>query len=264
MANTCENSLEITGEKDDISNFMANVFEVEQGGIEYRVSDSKVGHDILPFGWLQSRDESSIVFDSKWGAPTDNILAMSKLHPALTFTVTYVIPNDEVAGIAEIKNAEIIRDEYDSHTSDLARELFGDDYVNDLIAQDICRNFLEIEGEKEEITQFMAKVCEIENSEIEYRVEDDEESDPLHLGRLQARSDNAIAFDSEYEAPLDNIIEISSLHPELTFTFSYAIPAEETVSRLEIKDEEVLDEEEDDIYSDLAREMLGNEYVDEL
>ncbi len=264
MANTCENNLEITGEKDDIAYFMANVFEVEHGGIEYRVSDSNDENDILPFGWLQSRDESTIVFDSNWGAPTDNILAMSKLHPTLTFTVTYVIPNDETAGIVKIQNTEIIRDEVDDYTSDLAREILGDGYVDDLIEQDICKNFLEIEGEKEEITQFMAKLFEIENSDIVYRVEDDEESEPLYLGRLQARSDNAIAFDSEYEAPLDNIIEISSLHPELTFTFSYAIPAEEIVSRLKIKDEEVLDEEEDDIYSDLARGILGDEYVDTL
>ncbi len=261
MANTCENTLEVTGDKEEIANFMANVVEVEGGGIEYQIPGSD---DILPFGWLQSRDESTIVFDSKWGAPTDNILAMSKLHSTLTFIVTYAIPNDEVAGIVEIQNAETIRDEYDSHTSDLARKILGDEYVDDLIEQDVCKNFLEIEGDKEEITQCMAKVFEIENSEIEYRVEDDEESDPLHLGRLQARSDNAIAFDSEYEAPLDNIIEISSLHPELTFTFSYAILSDEEVGRLEIKDEEVLDEEEDDIYSDLAREILGDEYVDEL
>ncbi len=261
MANTCENTLEITGDKEEITKFMKNVLEVEGGGIEYQIPGSD---DILPFGWLQSRDESTIVFDSKWEAPIDNIVEMSKLHSAITFTLTYVIPADETAGIVKIQNAEIIRDEADDHTSDLAREILGDDYVDDLIEQDVCKNFLEIEGDKEEITQFMAKVFEIENSEIEYRVEDDEESDPLHLGRLQARSDTAIAFDSEYEAPLDNIIEISSLHPELTFTFSYAIPAEEIVSRLEIKDEEVLDEEEDDIYSDLAREILGDEYVDDL
>ena len=261
MANTCENVLNLSGEAEEVKAFMKNVFEVEGGGVEYQIPDSD---EILPFGWLQNRDESTIVFDSKWGAPTDNIAAMSKLHPVLTFTVIYVIPNDDVAGIAEIKNTEYTRDEADALASDLAREILGDDYVDDLIEQDVCKNFLEIEGDKEEITQFMANIFEVENSEIEYRVEDDEESDPLHLGRLQARSDNAIAFDSEYEAPLDNIMEISSLHPELSFTFSYAIPAEEIVSRLEIKDEEVLDEEEDDIYSDLAREILGDEYIDEL
>ncbi len=261
MANTCENTLEITGDKEEIIGFMKNVVEVEQGGVEYQIPG---GDDILPFGWLQNKDDNSIVFDSKWEAPLENIVEMSKLHPTLIFTLTYVIPNDGTAGIVKIQNAEIIRDEADDYTSDLAREILGDDYVDDLIAQDICKNFLEVEGEKEEVTQFMVKVFEIENSEIAYRVEDDEESDPLHFGRLQARSDNAIAFDSEYEVPLDNIIEISGLHPELSFTLSYVIPAEEIVSRLEIKDEEVLDEEEDDIYSDLAREILGDEYVDEL
>ena len=261
MANTCENTLEITGDKEVVSKFMNNVFEVEGGGIEFQIPGSD---DILPFGWLQGRDESSIVFDSNWEAPIDNIVEMSKLHSVLTFTLTYVIPNDETAGIVKIQNSEIIRDEADEYTSDLAREILGDDYVDDLMEQDVCKNFLEIEGDKEEITQFMEKLFEIENSEIEYRVENDEESDPLHLGRLHDRSDNTIAFDSQYEAPLDNILEISALHPALTFTFSYAIPSEELVSRVEIQDEEVLDEEEDDIYSDLAREMLGDAYVDGL
>ena len=109
---------------------MANVFEVEHGGIEYKIP----GRDeILPFGWLQNWSEDAIVFDSKWEAPVDEIIEMSKLHPTLTFTLTYVVPNDEVAGIVEIKNAKFIRDEEDEIDSYLAREILGDDYVDDYL-----------------------------------------------------------------------------------------------------------------------------------
>ena len=126
MANTCENNLEIMGSKEEVADFMANVYEVEHDGIEYKIPGS---NEILPFGWLQNRSEDAIVFDSKWEAPIDEIIEMSKLHPTLTFTLIYVIPNDEVAGIVEIKNAEFIRDEEDELDSDLARELLGDDYL---------------------------------------------------------------------------------------------------------------------------------------
>ncbi len=261
MANICENSLEIAGAKEEIADFMENVFEVEQGGIEYRISDSD---EILPFGWLQNRDENSIVFDSKWEAPIDNIIEMSILDPRLTFTLTYVIPNDETTGIVEIKNAEFIRDEEDDYTSDLAREILGDDYVNDLLDQDVCKNFLELAGEEEEITNFMVKVFEIEGDKIEYRVGNDKEGETLYFGRLQSRDVNAIAFDCEYEAPIDNIVEMSKLHSTLTFTLSYAIPSEELVAVVEMKNAKIISEEEDDIYSDLARDILGDDYVDEL
>ena len=260
MANTCENVLEIIGDKKEVEAFMKNVLEVEGRGVEYQIPE---GDEILPFGWLQNRVEDSIVFDSNWSVPVENIEAMSKLHPTLTFSVTYTIPNDEVAGITVIKNAAYLRDEEDDISSDLARELLGSEYVDSLLDEDICKNYLELEGDKEEITLCMANIFETENNEVTYKVEKNEE-ETLDLGRLQERRDNAISFDSDYEAPLDNVIEISSLHPELTFTFSYAIPAEEMVSRVKIKDEKILDEEEDDIYSDLAREILGDGYVDEL
>jgi len=262
MANICENNLEISGLKEDITNFMANVFEVEQGGIEYRVSDSST---ILGFGWLQNRDDNSITFDSKWEAPIDNIFEMSKLHPALTFTLTYVISEDKTMGIVEIKNAELIRDEEDSIDSDLAREILGDDYVDDLINQDICKNFLKLVGEKEDISDFMSNVFENDNNEIEYRVSDDEEeAETFYLGRLQSKNHNSIIFDSEYEAPIDNLLEVSELHPTITFTFSYAIPSEELIAVVEIENAEIVSEEEDDIYSDLAREILGDDFVDNL
>ncbi len=72
-----------------------------------------------------------------------------------------------------------------------------------------------------------------------------------------------MVFDCDYEAPIDTMLEISGLHPELTFTLSYTIPGDETVGILEVKNDEISNEE-DDIYSDLVREILGDEYVDEL
>ena len=197
-------------------------------------------------------------------APTDNIVEMSKIHPTLTFTLIYVIPNDETAGIVKVKNFEMLRDEEDDYTSDLAREILGDDYVNDLVNQDVCKNFLELAGDKEEIANFMAKVFEIEGNKIEYRVDSVEESETHYFGRLQSRDANAIAFDCEYEAPIDTMLEVSGLHPALTLTLSYAIPSEELVAVVEMENAEIISEEEDDIYSDLAREILGDEYVDEL
>ena len=61
MANTCENTLEVTGDKEEITRFLANVFEVEEGGVEYKIPNSD---DILPFGWLQNRDDNSITFST--------------------------------------------------------------------------------------------------------------------------------------------------------------------------------------------------------
>ena len=168
MANTCENILEIIGDKKEVEAFMKNVLEVEGGGVEYQIPG---GDEILPFGWLQNRVEDSIVFDSNWSVPVENIEAMSKLHPALTFSVTYTIPNDEVAGITVIKNAAYLRDEEDDISSDLARELLGSEYVDSLLDEDICKNYLELEGDKEEITLCMANIFETENNEVIYKVE---------------------------------------------------------------------------------------------
>ena len=227
MANTCENTLEITGDKEEVNKFMSNVFVIEEDGVEYQIPNSE---DILPFGWLQHRDENSITFDSKWEAPIDNIVEISKLHSALTFTLTYVIPNDEVAGIVKVESAELLRDEEDSHTSDLAREILGEDYVNDFINQDVCKNFFRLNGEEEEIANFMANVFEIEGNEIEYRVDGEKEGETHYFGRLQSKGAHSIAFDCDYEAPIDTISAISELHPVLTFTLYYAIPSEELVA----------------------------------
>ena len=261
MANTCENTLVVTGDKKEIAQFMANVFEVEYGGIEYRVSNNN-DSEVFPFGLLQNRDESSIVFDSNWNAPIDNILEMSKQHVSLGFTLTYVIPNDETVGIAVIKGAKLIRDEFDDYSSDLSAEVIGSEYVQELLNEDLCKNFLKLEGKPKDISDFMLKIIESEEQEIEYKVS--EEGETLYLGLLKSKETDSIVFHGEYEAPIDEILEISQFHKTLTFTLSYALLGNDEVGRVKIKDEEVLDQDEDDIYSDLAREILGDEYVDGL
>ena len=134
MSNICENDLTINGSKVEVAKFMANVVEVSEGGVEYNyIKDGETR--ILPFGWLQEKDNDSIVFDSKWETPVDNFIEISNLHPELTFTIKYMIPNDEIAGIIEIKNAEILRDEKDEWISTFARELFGNDFIDNIIEE---------------------------------------------------------------------------------------------------------------------------------
>lgn len=134
MANICENDLTINGSKVEVAEFMANVVVIPEGGVEYNyLKNGKTR--VLPFGWLQDKDNDSIVFYSKWGTPVDNFIEISSLHPKLNFTIKYMIPNDEIAGIIEIKNAAILRNEEDEWISALARELFGDEYVDDIIEE---------------------------------------------------------------------------------------------------------------------------------
>ena len=110
MANICENNLTINGSKTEVAKFMANVVEISKGEVDYNyIKDSET--KVLPFGYLHGRDETTITFDSNWETPVEYFIEISSLHPELTFTIQYMIPDDEITGISEIKNAEILRNE---------------------------------------------------------------------------------------------------------------------------------------------------------
>ena len=145
MPNYCENNLSIEGPIAECEDFMKNIKSSEEEvcfeillPVPKNVEDSEewfVDNYGTKWNGLNSEFFSNEVsFYTAWSPPQPFFDTVSKMYPNLLFTLTYIESGMDFAGIAIFKNGNRLRDEYDSCGSELAREIFGDDYIDQYFA----------------------------------------------------------------------------------------------------------------------------------
>lgn len=141
MANECDNSLYIQGSQSTIDDFIYKVkgldgeFTFETilpipKDIESSSDWCYKNYGTDSFSIDSEFKDDSVFFCTKWTPPIEFFEYASKQYPSLRFELQYFQPNDDYCGIAVYENAECIRDESDGCRSQLARDIYGDEYIN--------------------------------------------------------------------------------------------------------------------------------------
>ena len=143
MANYCDNELIITGNQSDIDDFISRIKDSEKEvhfetllpipkDIENSSDWYYKNYGISCSGGNNSFfQDNYIFFQTRWVPPLNFFDDASKLYPYLTFELTYWQTEEACCGIVVHKNGERLRDEEDETRSQFARDIFGDEFIDE-------------------------------------------------------------------------------------------------------------------------------------
>ena len=79
--------------------------------------------------YASSKDDNYINyhFDTAWAPPVQFLINASKLYPELEFQCEWGGPEMDGDGYLEIKNGELLADDYNEHGEDYYKELYDED-----------------------------------------------------------------------------------------------------------------------------------------
>jgi len=147
MPNYCENQLSIEGKWEKVEDFMS-LLKDENNEVCFK--------NILPMpsdiedwyhwsidnygtkwdgGFESNFNGDEVSFYTAWSPPLAFFDTASKQFSGLTFTLIYFESGCDFCGVTVFENGKRIRDEYDICDSQLARELFGEEYIDEYFAE---------------------------------------------------------------------------------------------------------------------------------
>lgn len=143
MPNFCANELTVKGPQNEIEDFMMKIRDTSTGEVYFPtlmpISNDDNVEDMYGTNRVGAMEscflDNGVTFDTAWAAPIPFFEHVSTLYPNIEFELIYSEPNDDYCGIAIFKDGKCLREEEDEYISGLARELFGDEYVDDLIEE---------------------------------------------------------------------------------------------------------------------------------
>lgn len=121
------------------------------------------------------------------------------------------------------------------------------------------------QGSKQEISSFINNI-KIVDEVIVYNLslKDEALNYSYQFGMEQGVSDEGIVFDGNYQICVDDVSEISKLHPTLTFEYKYMNSNCEEVGILVVKNGVLLRDEGSDFVGKFARKLFGDDYIDDI
>lgn len=144
MANYCNNFLELDCSFEESKEFLNNIKDSE-GEVNFEILFPMPDNVEDPFKWGEDNwgtegnggsgstfSYNTVSFYTAWTPPIEFLDTVSKQYPNIIFTLYYFEPGCDFAGIAIIQNGKRKEDCWDTCDSQLARDLFGNEFIEEI------------------------------------------------------------------------------------------------------------------------------------